>query len=878
MPRHQPQLIPDAGPEFAPSGASGTGLYPGEVWRYQLGEAAHLVLPLPAWTPQPGSSLQIAVFPEWSGTGFDPCRLGLIAAGLDGSRSILLDQHGHPLDGELRCLVADQWNLLDLDLEPVAGRRLGRVELVLPAGSGRGWLQLLGVHPRPGEPEDVVTRAVTTRGSHSGYQFSRGNTYPAVCLPHGYVFATPVTDADTARWIYRWASDGPLPRLQALALSHQPSPWLGERNSAQVMPWFGQPQRSPTGRALEFDHRTEQAHPHNYRVRLRTADSGDHVQVELTPTQHGAAFRFRFAGPTGSRGVLFDQLGAADLRFNPLPDGRVGLAWWLPEPAGGSAPSAWVYGETMQPVQPWRPERRRWRARPAAQVPALVLPAGEVLEVRLSQSFISLAQARHNYELQMRAVSFDQLTGIAHDAWSAILGRLELTGGTAEQRTAAWSGLARLFSWPNAHHENLGSNQAPRWAYASPYRRRSRPDDAERGGLPVVPGRLLVNNGYWDTYRTAWPAYHLLMPRHASELLDGILQAYRDSGWMSRWSAPGHHDLMVGTSSDVIFADAAAHGIGFDQRTGYDSALRNALQPSTDPAVGRRQLARARFVGWVDRSTRESVSWSMENANCDAALALWSGRLAGSDPARRPEYLANAAYFTNRALAWTALFDPRTGFIRGRDQGGFGTSFDPLAWGGDYTETNAWGMAFAPVWDGAGLASCLGGEDALAARLDQARATPETASRVGSYRAVIHEMVEARALRLGQLGVNNQPAHHIPYMYLHAGRPDATQALVAEICDRIFVGSEIGQGYPRRRGQRRDVGLATVRDDRAVPAAGRLRPVRAQHPGLRQGRLAPRRWHHAADHRQRCRPVHRGGPDQRRTLASGLGRRRHPAR
>ena len=445
------------------------------------------------------------------------------------------------------------------------------------------------------------------------------------------------------------------------------------------------------------------------------------MQVELTPTQHGAAFRFRFAGPTGSRGVLFDQLGAADLRFNPLPDGRVGLAWWLPEPAGGSAPSAWVYGETMQPVQPWRPERRRWRARPAAQVPALVLPAGEVLEVRLSQSFISLAQARHNYELQMRAVSFDQLTGIAHDAWSAILGRLELTGGTAEQRTAAWSGLARLFSWPNAHHENLGSNQAPRWAYASPYRRRSRPDDAERGGLPVVPGRLLVNNGYWDTYRTAWPAYHLLMPRHASELLDGILQAYRDSGWMSRWSAPGHHDLMVGTSSDVIFADAAAHGIGFDQRTGYDSALRNALQPSTDPAVGRRQLARARFVGWVDRSTRESVSWSMENANCDAALALWSGRLAGSDPA------AARSTWPTRPTSPTGRWPGLRCSIRGPGSSGAATRAASgrrsTHWPGAATTPRPTpGDGLRPGLGRRRVGVLLGGEDALAARLDQARA------------------------------------------------------------------------------------------------------------------------------------------------------------
>jgi len=56
-------------------------------------------------------------------------------------------------------------------------------------------------------------------------------------------------------------------------------------------------------------------------------------------------------------------------------------------------------------------------------------------------------------------------------------------------------------------------------------------------------------------------------------------------------------------------------------------------------------------------------------------------------------------------------------------------------------------------------------------------------------------MLEARAVRLGQLGMSNQPSHHIPYMYDYAGAPARTQAIVREILQRLYVGSEIGQGY-----------------------------------------------------------------------------------
>jgi len=57
-------------------------------------------------------------------------------------------------------------------------------------------------------------------------------------------------------------------------------------------------------------------------------------------------------------------------------------------------------------------------------------------------------------------------------------------------------------------------------------------------------------------------------------------------------------------------------------------------------------------------------------------------------------------------------------------------------------------------------------------------------------------MTEARDVRMGMYAHSNQPAHHIPWMYLYAGQPWKTQQHVREILSRLYVGSEIGQGYP----------------------------------------------------------------------------------
>jgi hypothetical protein len=118
-------------------------------------------------------------------------------------------------------------------------------------------------------------------------------------------------------------------------------------------------------------------------------------------------------------------------------------------------------------------------------------------------------------------------------------------------------------------------------------------------------------------------------------------------------------------------------------------------------------------------------------------------------------------------------------------------------WGYDYTETNGWGYAFTAPQDSRGLANLYGGRAGLAEKLDTYFSTPETASPefVGSYGGVIHEMTEARDVRMGMYGHSNQVAHHVIYMYDAAGQPWKTQATVREALSRLYTGSEIGQGY-----------------------------------------------------------------------------------
>ncbi|GAA1399049.1 GH92 family glycosyl hydrolase [Luteococcus peritonei] len=848
-----PVLTSSPGPTRPMASMALVGLRHGPVWRYRQQASGGSTRIADGFTVEPGTVYELAFFPdlEHDSTSndspepnFDGCHVTVELVTDDGVVH-LKDQHEHLVRwGEERgCLVADNWNLLQLDLEPLVGRQVHEVRLASASGrTGSGWLQAYGPAPRPVEQADVVDRVRTTRGTHSAFLYSRGNALPLTCVPQGFNFLVPLTEGRDRNWLYGWHRDGgPSPRLQALAFCHQPSPWIADRSAFQVMPWQGRMTVSPTRRSRGFSHDDEIDRPHYYRVDLEGG-----IRAEMTPTSRAAIFKFNFSEP-GRHGVVLDQPFLGSMHCEQLDDGRVAFHAAV-APAEGwvvglhrPSPPAYVYGETSVPATIHRARERRspleglvingkrlhksWFGKLTVPLPrpqaAILETEADVVEVRAAMSFLGVEQARRNLEMEVGSDVFDDVAGRAQSAWRELLGRLEIDGGTLDQRVSAWSNLATLFCWPNEHHENIGTPEEPHWAYASPFRPASL-HGPRRTGCERVDGELYVNNGYWDTFRTAWPLYSLLVPEKAPQLLRGILQQYRDGGWMARWSAPGYVDCMPGTSSDVVFADASLHGTlsAADELEAYDSALRNASVPSDSALTGRKGIGHGRFVGWIDTDTEEGLAWTMDNACGDAALSLWSGRLAararsllGERPGllqgqeqqlvdRLAEFEANEAWFANRGLVHQQMFDPRVGFYLGRRPDGRfrvePADFDPRHWGHDYTETNAWGQAFHAPHDGAAQARQFGGEAALGRKLDEMLATPATTrpSMWGSYSYNTQEMNEAQADGIGQLAISNQPAHHIPFMYLFAGQPHKTQWLTRELLDKKFVGSEIGQGYP----------------------------------------------------------------------------------
>ncbi|MEU5956219.1 GH92 family glycosyl hydrolase [Streptomyces sp. NPDC047525] len=816
----------DRGPSGSPTAKSGAGFTGKHAMRYAgthkadaRGYSYNKVFDVNVAVRR-DTELSYRVFPSMAegDLDYDATNVSMDLAFTDGtylSDLKAMDQHGFPLNpqgqGAAKGLYVNQWNNVASRIGQVAsGKTVDRVLLAYDSPKGpakfRGWVDDVSLKEKaPAKPKAHPSDyADTTRGTNSSGGFSRGNTFPATAVPHGFNFWTPVTNAGSLSWLYDYArgnnSDN-LPTIQAFSASHEPSPWMGDRQTFQMMPSVDKdtPSASRTKRALPFRHEKETARPHYYGV---TFENG--LKAEMAPTDHAAMMKFTYPGDDAS--VIFDNVSE---KGGLTLDEEKGIVSGFSDVKSGLSTGAtrlFVYGTFDSPVT----AGGKLEGGGGGDVTGyLRFKPGKdrTVNLRLATSLISLDQAKANLDREIPSgTSFDRVKNGAQKSWDDILGKVEVQGASEGQRTTLYSSLYRLYLYPNSGFEKVTSGGKSKYQYASPFSPQTGPDTPTHTGAKIVDGKPYVNNGFWDTYRTTWPAYSLLTPKKAGELVDGFVQQYKDGGWTSRWSSPGYADLMTGTSSDVAFADAYVKGVDFDAKDAYDAALKNATVVPPSKGVGRKGMETSPFLGYTPSETHEGLSWALEGYVNDYGISRMGQALYKKTGEKH--YKEESDYFLNRARDYVHLFDGKAagggtapGFFQGKDKKGDwrvpSDKFDPRVWGYDYTETNAWGYAFTAPQDSRGLANLYGGRKGLGDKLDKYFATPETGSAefAGSYGGVIHEMTEARDVRMGMYGHSNQVAHHAAYMYDAAGEPSKTQEKVREVLSRLYTGSEIGQGY-----------------------------------------------------------------------------------
>ena len=415
-------------------------------------------------------------------------------------------------------------------------------------------------------------------------------------------------------------------RSQAFWLSHEPSPWMGDRQTFQVMPSTaaGTPDADRGARALAFSHDDEVARPYYYGV---TFENG--LKGEIAPTDHAALLRFSFPGDDAS--LIFDNVDDSGARSSTSRPRRSAAG---PTRAAAPRRHAHVHLRHLRPADDG--VRHAARQPPGHRLRAVRHRAGTRRDDARRHLAHLARPGKRNLALEVgRPTRFDAVKARAQRAVGREARRRRgrrARPTTSARRctrasTASTSIRTRRSRTPARRRARSTSTPCSR---RRPIRRQHADADRRAGRR----GKVYVNNGFWDTYRTAWPAYSLLYPKDAGEMVDGFVQQYRDGGWVARWSSPGYANLMTGTSSDVAFADAYVKGVkGFDAADAYDAALKNATvaPPGSNPFdtdVGRKGLIQSIFLGYTPNEVPEGLSWGLEGYINDYGIGNMAGALA----------------------------------------------------------------------------------------------------------------------------------------------------------------------------------------------------------------------------------------------------------
>lgn len=560
-----------------------------------------------------------------------------------------------------------------------------------------------------------------------------GTTNPGVVLPNGLMSVTPFNvmgggelntfDKD-ARW---WSTPYSADNKYFTGFSHVNLSGVG-------CPELGSLLLSAASGELDVDYKSygstlskEHAHPGYYTAHLDKHS----IKAELTATARTSVTAFTFE--RGGKSSILLNLGqgltnesGATVRFvndstilgsklmgtfcyNPqavfnqyfamrISKRAPESGYWKKQPPMTGTEAEWDQDHGRNKI--YRSYRREMSGNDIGVWFSYDTQPGETIYVQTAVSFVSAENALLNLETEQPKLDFAATRARAEEAWEQALSRIEVEGGSPDQRTIFYTALYHLLIHPNILQD-------------------------VNGEYPMMTSLKTAKTSYnrytvyslWDTYRNVHPLLSLLYPEKQLDMVRTMIDMYKESGWLPKWELYGRETLtMSGDPSITVINDTWQRGLrDFDVATAYEAMLKgattrgkdNLLRPDIDDYVSRGYIPlREKFD--------HSVSNSLEYYIADWNLARFAESLGKKADAKR---------FHQRSLGYKHYYDKEYGLLRPiTPDGKFLSPFDPVL-GRDFEpnpgfhEGNSWNYSFFVPHDVKGLAKLMGGERKFVAKL-----------------------------------------------------------------------------------------------------------------------------------------------------------------
>jgi len=608
---------------------------------------------------------------------------------------------------------------------------------------------------------------------------AHGHTFPGATTPFGMVQLSPDTGVEGWDWCSGYhASDN---SIMGFSHTHLSGTGGADYGDILIMPTVGEIKIKPgskenpdEGYRSRFSSDEEFAKPGYYSVILKDYD----VKAELTATPRTGMHKYTFPKSDASHIIIDLKHGISDnvreSNIKVVSDTKIeGL-----RRSQGWASDQWVYfvAEFSKPFSSYSIVKddkflegeKTAEGKNIKVVLNYETNKGDVIMVKVALSSVSVENAWANLnEENPNKFDFDKTRLKAKELWNKELSKIEVKGGTEQQRKTFYTAIYHTKIHPNLFQDVNGE-------YRGMDMKIHKADDYVNYTLYSL----------WDTFRALHPLYSLTDQEANNNFIKAMLHKYKQSGILPVWELWSNEtNTMIGYHSVPVIADAIIKGYGdFDKELAFEAMKKSAMADG-------RGLKLYKHFGYIPRELEDnSVSKTVEYAFDDWAIAQVAKKLG-----HQKDY----EYFTLRSLNYQNVFDKNTSFMRGRDENGvWDRNFNPMAislfGSGDFTEGNSWHYSFFAPHDINGLIELYGGKEKFVEKLDNM--FEQEAVNDNEH---AHDVTGLK----GQYAQGNEPSHHVIYTYNFAGKAQKAQRLVREIMDEMYHDSRDGLSGNEDTGQ-----------------------------------------------------------------------------
>lgn len=408
--------------------------------------------------------------------------------------------------------------------------------------------------------------------------------------------------------------------------------------------------------------------------------------------------------------------------------------------------------------------------------------------LRYGVSLISVEQARKNLRREINTYDVDAVAAKGRAVWNEALSRMQVEGGTEDQKTVFYTSYYRTLERPVCLSED--------GRYFSGFDGKVHSDN----GSPFY-----SDDWIWDTYRAAHPLRIILQPREEEDIVNSYLRMAEQMGtdWMPTFPGiTGDSRRMNSNHGVAMVADALWKGLKVDAQKGFEYSRKAIEEKTLAPWSGAPANEISSFYkthGYIpglregEKETDPTVSGFEKRQSVAVTLGTSYDEWCLSRIAQFRGDKANAKKYLELSYNYRNLFNPQTSFFHPKDkEGQFIEPFDYRFSGGTgvrdyYDENNGWTYRWDVQHNVADLISLMGGREKFVDNLDKMYAEP-----MGRGKREFYWQLPDQTGNIGQFTMANEPSLHIPYLYNYGGAPWKTQKRVRQVLSTWFRNDVMG--------------------------------------------------------------------------------------